>query len=119
MNDKAFVCLCCTSAVFLRESARGQTETFVYKFLGCCFMLCAFCVFGERRLVVLERVKDWVSGTNGRGLTFEMRTGVCSVSSWVTWFSSLLDMLGLAMTSMLARLMIVVRPWKIARLKTF
>jgi hypothetical protein len=33
-------------------------------------------VFGESRLVVLERVKDWVSGTNGRGLTFEMRTGV-------------------------------------------
>jgi hypothetical protein len=82
-------------------------------------LCCVLFVFGERRLVVLERVKDWVSGTNGRGLTFEMRTGVCSVSSWVTWFSSLLDMLGLAMASMLARLMIVVRPWKIARLKTF
>jgi hypothetical protein len=72
MNDNAFVCLCCTSAVFLRESAHGQTETLFTSFWGVvlCFVLF---MFGERRLVVLERVKDWVSETNGRGLTFEMR----------------------------------------------
>lgn len=57
-----------------RERPRANGNFFT-SFWGVVLCYVLF-VFGERRLVVLERVKDWVSGTNGRGLAFEMRTGV-------------------------------------------